>query len=151
LTFGQSVEYKCCAKYSTLPPEKVSYFSVVPKYFSLFSNDLCVGWAPYTAALPADHHVPWGKFHTSFCTHHLYAGLLRSKPKEFLDLDQGNHSIFNYTRQLNTLAQYGSYHVDTDEKKANLYREGLTIQHQDCLVQSPNLSYNDLAPSLIKR
>jgi hypothetical protein len=50
-----------------------------------------------------------------------------SKLKEFLDLKQGNYSVLNYTRQFNTLAQYGSYHVDADEKKANLYREGLTI------------------------
>jgi hypothetical protein len=33
-------------------------------------------------------------------------------------------------RQFNTLAQYGSYHIDTDEKKANLYREGLTVHLQ---------------------
>jgi hypothetical protein len=54
-------------------------------------------------------------------------GLLRTKLKEFLDLEQGNHSVFNYTRQFNTLVQYGSYHVDVDEKKANLYHVGLTI------------------------
>jgi hypothetical protein len=79
-------------------------------------------------------------------------GLLRSKLKELLFLEQGNHSVFNYTRQLNTLAQYGSHLVDTDEKKANLYREGLTIQLQDRLVQFPNLSYNELVSSpLIKK
>jgi hypothetical protein len=72
-------------------------------------------------------------------------GLLRSKLKEFLDLKQGNNTVFNYTRQFNTLAQKGSYHIDSDEKKANLYHAGLTIQLQDHLVQSPNLSYNDLA------
>jgi hypothetical protein len=54
-------------------------------------------------------------------------GLLHSKLKEFLDLEQGNHSVFDYMRQFNTLAQYGTYHVDTNEKKANLYRAGLTI------------------------
>jgi hypothetical protein len=43
----------------------------------------------------------------------------------FLDLEQGNHSVFDYTRPFNNLAQYGSSHVDTDEKKANLYHEGL--------------------------
>jgi hypothetical protein len=45
--------------------------------------------------------------------------LLCTKLKEFLDLEQGNRSVFDYTRQFNTLAQYGSYHVDTYEKKAN--------------------------------
>jgi hypothetical protein len=52
--------------------------------------------------------------------HHLSTGLLHTKLKEFLDLKQGNHSVFDYMRQFNTLAQYGSYHVSTDKKKANL-------------------------------
>jgi hypothetical protein len=84
-------------------------------------------WASYIATLPEDHHVPWGEFCTTFRAHHLSMGLLRSKLKEFLDLEQENHSVFDYTRQFNTLAQYGTYHVDTDEKKAKLYRVGLTI------------------------
>jgi hypothetical protein len=109
-------------------------------------------WASYTTALPKDHQVPWNKFCTTFHAHHLSIGLLCSKLKEFWDLEQGNHTMYNYTRQFNTLAQYGSYHVDTDEKKANLYREGLTIHLQDRLVQFSTLSYNDLASgALIKR
>jgi hypothetical protein len=71
--------------------------------------------------------------------------LLRSKLKEFLDMEQGNHSVFDYTRQFNTLAQFGSYHVDTDEKKANLYHAGLTIHLHERLVHLSNLSYNELA------
>jgi hypothetical protein len=106
-------------------------------------------WASYIFALPADHHVPWGKFHTSFHAHHLSAGLLHNKLKEFLDLEQENHTVFDYMRQFNTLSQYGSYHIDTDEKKANLYCAGLTIQLQDRLVQSLNPSYNDLASAAI--
>jgi hypothetical protein len=69
--------------------------------------------------------------------------------KEFLDLEQGNHSVFDYTRQFNTLAQYGSCHIDMDEKKVNVYHAGLIIQLQDQLVQYPNVSYNDLASAAI--
>jgi hypothetical protein len=47
-------------------------------------------------------------------------------------------------RQFNTLAQHGSYHIDTDEKKANLYRAGLTIHLQECLEHLSSLSYNEL-------
>jgi hypothetical protein len=61
-------------------------------------------------------------------------GLLCSKLKEFQDLKQGNHIVYDYTRQFNTLAQYDTYHVDTDEKKVNLYREGLAIHLQERLV-----------------
>jgi hypothetical protein len=101
-------------------------------------------WASYITALPTDHHVPWGEFHTAFHAHHLSMGLLCTKLKEFLNLERGNHSVFDYTRQFNNLAQYRSYHINTDEKKAILYHVGLTIHLQECLVQFTNLSYNEL-------
>jgi hypothetical protein len=107
--------------------------------------------ATYTATLPTDHHVPWGEFRTAFHVHHLSAGLLCTKLKEFLDLEQGNHSVFDYTRQFNTLAQYGSYHINTDEKKANLYLTGLTIYLQERLGHFTSLTYNELASATIDR
>jgi hypothetical protein len=91
-----------------------------------------MGWVPYYLS----------------CTSPI-CGLLYSKLNEFLDLEQGNHSVFDYTRQFNTLAQYGSYHVDTDEKKANLYRAGLTIHLWERLVHLSSLLYNELASAAI--
>jgi hypothetical protein len=76
-------------------------------------------------------------------------GLLHSKLKEILDLEQGNRSVFDYMRQFNNLAQYGTYHLDTDEKKANLYHAGLTIHLQEHLVHLASLSYNELASAAI--
>jgi hypothetical protein len=55
-------------------------------------------WASYIATLPVDHHVPWDNFHTAFRAHHLSAGLLRNKLKVFLDHEQGNYNVFDYTR-----------------------------------------------------
>jgi hypothetical protein len=63
-------------------------------------------WASYIFTLPDDHHVSWDQFHTAFCAHHLSVGMLHSKLKEFLNLEQGNHSVLDYTRKFNTLAQY---------------------------------------------
>jgi hypothetical protein len=54
--------------------------------------------------LSDDHHVTWDEFHTAFREHHLSAGLLHSKLKEFLNLEQGNHSVLDYMRQFITLA-----------------------------------------------
>jgi hypothetical protein len=51
-------------------------------------------WASYTATLPVDHHVPWEEFYTAFRAHHLSTGLLRSKLKEFMDLEQGTTVYF---------------------------------------------------------
>jgi hypothetical protein len=39
--------------------------------------------------------------------------------------------------------------VDTDAKKAELFRKGLTIQLQERLILSQNLSYNELASTAI--
>jgi hypothetical protein len=78
-------------------------------------------WAFYIATLPNDHHVPWGEFCTAFHAHHLFVGLLRSTLKEFLDLEQGNHSVFDYTRQFNTLAQYGSYQINMNALAHSMY------------------------------
>jgi hypothetical protein len=106
-------------------------------------------WASYTAALPADHHVSWGEFRTAFRGHHLSAGTMHHKLAEFLDLRQGNHSIYEYIQEFNNLTQYGIHHVDTDAKKAELFRKGLTIQLQDRLILSQNLLYNELASAAI--
>jgi hypothetical protein len=53
-------------------------------------------WASYTAALPADHRVPWGEFRDAFCGHHLSTSTICRKLAEFLDLHQGNHSVYEY-------------------------------------------------------
>jgi hypothetical protein len=80
--------------------------------------------------------VPWGEFCTAFRGHHLSAGTMRRKLAEFLDLCQGNRSVYEYIQEFNNLAQYESHHVDTNAKKAELFRKGLTIQLQDCLILS---------------
>jgi hypothetical protein len=85
-------------------------------------------WATYTAALPGDHHVAWDEFRVAFRGHHLFAGTMRRKLVEFLELHQGNHSVYEYIQEFNNLAQYSGHHVDSDAKKTKLYHKGLIIQ-----------------------
>jgi hypothetical protein len=106
-------------------------------------------WASYTAALPADHHVPWGEYRTAFRGHHLSAGTMHCKLAEFLDLYQGHHFVYEYIQEFNNLARYRRHHVDTAAKKAELFHKGLTIQLQDHLILSQSLSYNELASATI--
>jgi hypothetical protein len=53
---------------------------------------------------------------------------MHCKLTEFLDLQQGNHTIHNYYYQFNKFVQYGAHHIDTDEKKVELFCKGLNIQ-----------------------
>jgi hypothetical protein len=80
------------------------------------------------AALPVDHYVVWDELCVAFCGHHLSADTIHHKLVEFLELRQGNHSVYDYTQEFNNLAQYGGHHVDTDAKKVKLYHIGLNIQ-----------------------
>jgi hypothetical protein len=57
--------------------------------------------------------------------------------------------MYDYTQEFNNLAQYGGHHVDTDAKKAELYRKGLNIKLQHRLIQKLNLLYNDVASTAL--
>jgi hypothetical protein len=73
---------------------------------------------------------PWGVgwvLHC-ICDHHLSAGTVHRELVEFLELREGNHSMHEFTQEFNNLAQYGGHHVDSDAKKAGLYRKGLDVQ-----------------------
>jgi hypothetical protein len=84
-------------------------------------------WASYLAALPVDHHVAWDEFRVAFHGHHLSAGTIHRKLVDFLELRQGNRSMYDYTQEFNNLAQYEGHHMDSDAKKDELYYKGLNI------------------------
>jgi hypothetical protein len=71
------------------------------------------------------------------------------KQWEFLKLQQGTDSVYEYTRKLNYQAQYGTYHMDTDEKKVELFRKGLSLLLQDRLVMFHDLSFDSLVSAMI--
>jgi hypothetical protein len=68
---------------------------------------------------------------------------------EFLDIQQWTDSVYEYIEKFNYLSQYGTHHVDTDEKKAELFRRGLNLPLQDRLVQFHELSFDALVNVLI--
>jgi hypothetical protein len=69
--------------------------------------------------------------------------------RELLDVQQGTDNVHKYIRKFNYLAQYDTYHVDTDEKKAELFRRGLSLPLQDRLVRFRDMSFNALVSAAI--
>jgi hypothetical protein len=82
----------------------------------------------YTAALQDNHQVSWSEFYKSFRECHLSAGIVHRKLWEFLHLRQGTNSVNEYIRMFNYMQQCRGYHVDTDEKKAELFRNGVSLE-----------------------
>jgi hypothetical protein len=85
----------------------------------------------------------------AFCEHHIPIGIMNHKQPEFLNLEQGTDSVYEYIKKFNYLAQYGTHHVNTDEKKVELFRKGLSFPLQNCLVMFHVLSFNALVSTAI--
>jgi hypothetical protein len=73
------------------------------------------------------------------------------KMKELLALKQGSDTVYEYAKKFNALCQYGGYHVDSDAKKIERFRDGL---HGDLCerlnLYEPN-SYQDLVNKAISQ
>jgi hypothetical protein len=68
-------------------------------------GDARAWWASFTATCPANQ-VQWDEFRKAFRAQHILAGIMKSKHREFLDLQQGNQSIYVYSNMFNHLTQY---------------------------------------------
>jgi hypothetical protein len=78
----------------------------------------------YTATILYNHQVSSDDLCKTFREHHLPTGTLHCNLWEFMDLQQDTNSVYEFIRKFNYLAQHGTHHVDTDEKKAEPFRRG---------------------------
>jgi predicted PolB exonuclease-like 3'-5' exonuclease len=87
----------------------------------------------------------------SFQGHHIPAGIMDRKLNEFLALTQGNRTVLEYAQAFNDLCQYAGYHADTDEKKRDRFRRGLSTKLRDRLNTVRANSYNELVNMAISQ
>jgi hypothetical protein len=83
-------------------------------------------WDHFLAMQPEDREVEWREL------------------IEFLALTQGNRTVLQYAQAFNDLCQYAGYHADTDEKKRDRFRRGLSTKLRDRLNTARANSYNEL-------
>jgi hypothetical protein len=101
-------------------------------------------WDHFLAMQPIDHVVEWREFKEAFRGHHIPAGIMDHKLNEFLALTQGNRTVLQYAQAFNDLCQYAGYHADTDKKKRDRFRRGLSIKLYDRLNTVRANRYNEL-------
>ncbi|WVZ94152.1 LOW QUALITY PROTEIN: hypothetical protein U9M48_040082 [Paspalum notatum var. saurae] len=82
----------------------------------------------------------WEQFRERFRSHHVPAGLMKLKKKEFLSLKQGNMSVTEYRDKFLQLARYATAEVAEDGDKQELFMEGLNDYLQYSLM---NLNFNN--------
>jgi hypothetical protein len=100
---------------------------------------------------PSEHDVTWDEFTKAFKDHHIPKGLMDRKMKELLALKQGVHIVYQYVQKFNNIYQYGGHHMDTNDKKMEHFRDGLTGDlYKRLNLPEPN-SYHELVNKAISQ
>jgi hypothetical protein len=93
--------------------------------------------------------VQWAEFRDAFHAQHIPAGIMKSKHREFMGLQQGNQSVYVYSKMFNHLAQYALEQVDTDEKKKYYFTKGLSTKLQERLALNADWTFLELVSNAI--
>ena len=70
-------------------------------------------------------NMTWERFQAVFDDKYFPQALKSKKLKEFIHLKQGNTTVMAYEAKFTELARYAPYMVDTEEKKARKFEDGL--------------------------
>jgi hypothetical protein len=66
-------------------------------------GDARAWWANFIATRPANQ-VQWAEFREAFRAQHIPADIMKSKHREFMDLQQGDQPVYTYSKIFNYLA-----------------------------------------------
>jgi hypothetical protein len=75
-----------------------------------------------------------------FRTHYVPRETMKLKKKEFADLKQGSMSVNEYLNSFIQLSRYATYDINMDEKKRDMFLNGL---NDDIQFQLLNTDYID--------
>jgi hypothetical protein len=92
-----------------------------------------IWWDNYCVMQADGHVISWEEFWNTFRAHHIPEGLMERKLNEFLALTQGTRTVLQYAQAFNHLCQYTSYHADSDTKKEDRFRRGLSTKLKERL------------------
>jgi hypothetical protein len=87
-------------------------------------------WDAYVVAHATPDAITWQEFTNSFMSHHIPAGLMKLKKKEFLSLKQGGMSVAEFRDRFIELSLYAPEEVADDAKKQERFMEGLARPFQ---------------------
>jgi hypothetical protein len=89
-------------------------------------------WETYCNAHVNIDTITWNEFKARFCTHYVPRGTMKLKRKEFADRRQGGMSVNEYLNSFIQLSRYAPDDINTDEKKQDVFLNGLNddIQFQ---------------------
>jgi hypothetical protein len=97
-------------------------------------------WETYCNAHVNVYTITWNEFKARFHTHYVPRGTMKLKKKEFADLKQGSMTMNEYLNSFIQLSRYAPDDINTDEKKQDMFLNGLNDNIQ---LQLLNTDYAD--------
>jgi hypothetical protein len=82
-------------------------------------------WETYCNTHADVDTITWNEFKAHFCTHYVPRGTMKLRKKEFADLKQGGMTVNEYLNSFIQLSRYASDDINTDEKKHDMFLNGL--------------------------
>jgi hypothetical protein len=106
-------------------------------------------WDAYVSAHATPYTITWQEFINSIRSHHIPAGLMKLKKKDFLSLKQGGMSVVEFRDKFIELSRYAPEDVADDGKKQELFMEGLAGPLQYQLMSHTFASFQQLMDKAI--
>jgi hypothetical protein len=97
-------------------------------------------WETYCNTHANVDTITWNEFKARFRTHYVPHGTMKLKRKEFTDLKQGGMTVNEYLNSFIQLSRCAPDDINTDEKKHDLFLNGL---NDDIQFQLLNTDYAD--------
>jgi hypothetical protein len=82
-------------------------------------------WETYCNTHANIDTITWNVFNAHFCTHYVPRGTMKLKKKKFADLKEGSMTVNECLNSLIQLSRYASDDINTDEKKHDIFLNGL--------------------------
>jgi hypothetical protein len=89
------------------------------------------------------------EFNAHFRTHYVPRSTLKLKKKEFSDLNQRSMMVIEYLNQFIQLSRYSIDDVNTDEKKQDMFFNGLNDEIQFQLLSTDYLDFQHLVDKAV--
>jgi hypothetical protein len=97
-------------------------------------------WETYCNTHANVDTITWNEFKARFRTNYVPRGTMKLKRKEFADLKQGGMTVNEYLNSFIQLSMYAPDDINTDEKKQDMFLNGL---NDDIQFQLLNTDYAD--------
>jgi predicted PolB exonuclease-like 3'-5' exonuclease len=95
-------------------------------------------WETYYSTHADVDSITWNEFKARFHNHYVPHGTMKLRKKEFTNLKQGSMTVNEYLNSFIQLSRYAPDDINTDEKKQDMFQNGL---NDDIQFQLLNTDY----------